>query len=581
MKSVLAEQPKRMAREKRLLDDFASTEQGFSTGKWSGSTAGEIALSFKLKLPTTTFEGTLVYPQFFPEVPCYIKPQKQGESWSGHQYLGTGVFCLERGPDNWHAGVTGLEMVKSLKKLLWSEALYGVVRAAGPVPSRHQLSLGQRVRSERNRFVVTPGLRAGIGVLPTKKAVPLQAVVNMADAGEVTLVTHFGNADDLAATDVPDAVLLGGKVRTGWMVMLDTALKPNVAALDDLRYALGDQWPFGTELLSTRLLLVVEAGREVRAFAVPPLADESEFTELAVVDFGQDDEVRVPANYKALAAARIAIVGMGSLGSKIAVSLARAGVGSFLLIDADVLGPQNLVRNDLDWRAVGFSKVNAVAARLRAVAAGVNLVSMRVSVAGQENPQMEATLSEGLGSCDLVIDATANPAAFVMLAAVCRRAGVAMAWGEVFAGGIGALMGRSRPGIDADPLSVRAHVAGVLEGMEPVPGATAKSYGLDIGDQVLVAGDAEVGALAASLTMFAIDAVCSPTESQYPVAAYLLGYKKCWVFEQPFHTIPIDCSSAFIPEPEKDALTAEEESDLEELISASKVLADAADNAAS
>lgn len=581
MKSVLVEQPKRMAREKRLLDEFASAEQGFTIGEWGGSTAGEITLSFSLKLPATTFEGTLVYPPFFPDVPCYIKPQKQGESWSGHQYLGTGVFCLERGPDNWHAAATGLEMVKSLNKLLWSEALYRVVRAAGPVPSRHQQSLGQKVRSERKRFVVTPGLRAGIGVLPTKKAVPLKAVVNMDAAGEVMLVTHFGDADDLVTTDVPDAELLGGQVRDGWMVMLDTGLKPNLTTADGLRSELGDRWPFDSEVVSSQLLLVIESGGAIRAFTVPSATDESECMELATVDFGQDDEVRAPASYKALSAARVAIVGMGSLGSKIAVSLARAGVRNFRLIDVDVLGPQNLLRNELDWRAVGFSKVDAVAARLKSVANGVRVFTTRASVAGQENPLLEASLSEELGQCDLVIDATASPTAFVVLAAVCRRARVAMVWGEVFAGGIGALMGRSRPGIDADPLSVRAHVAGVLGGMEPVPDAPAKSYGLGTGDHVLVAGDAEVGSLAASLTMFAIDAVCSPTESQYPVAAYLLGYKKYWVFEQPFHTIPIDCSSAFTPEPEKEALTAEEEVDLEELLSASKVPADVAGNTAS
>jgi hypothetical protein len=42
------------------------------------------------------------------------------------------------------------------------------------------------------------------------------------------------------------------------------------------------------------------------------------------------------------------------------------------------------------------------------------------------------------------------------------------------------------------------------------------------------------------------------------VAAYLLGYKKYWVFNQPFDTIPIDCSDALVHEPAPEPLTTDE-----------------------
>ena len=41
------------------------------------------------------------------------------------------------------------------------------------------------------------------------------------------------------------------------------------------------------------------------------------------------------------------------MGSKLAASLARSGVRRFVLVEEDVLLPENLVRNDLDWRDVG------------------------------------------------------------------------------------------------------------------------------------------------------------------------------------------------------------------------------------
>jgi tRNA A37 threonylcarbamoyladenosine dehydratase len=58
--------------------------------------------------------------------------------------------------------------------------------------------------------------------------------------------------------------------------------------------------------------------------------------------------------------AAIGIVGLGSAGSKIAVSLARMGVRNFYLVDHDILLPENLGRNELDWQQVGRHKAKGV-----------------------------------------------------------------------------------------------------------------------------------------------------------------------------------------------------------------------------
>ncbi len=62
---------------------------------------------------------------------------------------------------------------------------------------------------------------------------------------------------------------------------------------------------------------------------------------------------------------RVGIVGLGSGGSFVALSLAMSGVGHFVLIDDDVLSPANVVRHAADLRDVGRPKVDAVAALLR------------------------------------------------------------------------------------------------------------------------------------------------------------------------------------------------------------------------
>lgn len=62
-----------------------------------------------------------------------------------------------------------------------------------------------------------------------------------------------------------------------------------------------------------------------------------------------------------LGRSKVAIVGLGSLGSQTAVLLASAGVGEFVLIDPDVLEENNVVRHAADLTYVGQPKVMAVA----------------------------------------------------------------------------------------------------------------------------------------------------------------------------------------------------------------------------
>ncbi len=62
-----------------------------------------------------------------------------------------------------------------------------------------------------------------------------------------------------------------------------------------------------------------------------------------------------------LAHKSVAVVGLGSGGGFVALTLAMSGVGSFILIDDDILEPTNAVRHVADLSAVGRPKVEAVA----------------------------------------------------------------------------------------------------------------------------------------------------------------------------------------------------------------------------
>ncbi len=89
-----------------------------------------------------------------------------------------------------------------------------------------------------------------------------------------------------------------------------------------------------------------------------------------------------PERQQRLLNSTVLVLGLGGLGSAVADLLARAGVGTLILVDHDVVDEANLPRQLLySIRDVGRAKVDAAAERLRAVAPLVHLHKSHLEVA--------------------------------------------------------------------------------------------------------------------------------------------------------------------------------------------------------
>jgi sulfur carrier protein ThiS adenylyltransferase len=77
---------------------------------------------------------------------------------------------------------------------------------------------------------------------------------------------------------------------------------------------------------------------------------------------------------------RVAVAGLGGLGSAVAVALARTGVGALTLIDFDVVEPSNLNRQQYFLDQIGMPKTEALAENLRRVNPFVRLTLHTVEV---------------------------------------------------------------------------------------------------------------------------------------------------------------------------------------------------------
>jgi len=107
---------------------------------------------------------------------------------------------------------------------------------------------------------------------------------------------------------------------------------------------------------------------------------------------------------QALSAGRAVIIGVGGLGSWLAELLARAGVASLRLVDADKVDLTNIHRQGLydesDARA-GVEKVHAAAERLRSINGQVNVEPI---VARADADNIERLVEDS----DVILDGTDN-----------------------------------------------------------------------------------------------------------------------------------------------------------------------------
>ncbi len=63
-----------------------------------------------------------------------------------------------------------------------------------------------------------------------------------------------------------------------------------------------------------------------------------------------------PNLHNKLKSGKVAVLGLGGLGSNIAISLSRVGVGEIILVDYDVVEPSNLNRQQYFVKHIGMKK---------------------------------------------------------------------------------------------------------------------------------------------------------------------------------------------------------------------------------
>lgn len=106
--------------------------------------------------------------------------------------------------------------------------------------------------------------------------------------------------------------------------------------------------------------------------------------------------------HKKIRNAKVGVAGLGGLGSNVAVSLARSGIGQLLLIDFDIVEPSNLNRQQYFIKHLGMKKTDALKQILKDINPFITIETMDGYVD-------ESNACDLFKDVDVIVEAFDNP----------------------------------------------------------------------------------------------------------------------------------------------------------------------------
>ena len=550
MSSWFRDDPQRLNSERNSIGELSQEEAWLEGVEWLYNDGLVVRASIRTR--GGLYDLEMSYPKHFPYVPPAVRPVDRKARLSSHQY-GDGTLCLEWGPDTWHPTVTGADVLRSAYKLLDTEN----PSRDGPheeVPSRHELTKGQALRGTVCRFLVTDNLIQYCSTLESPDLGKMQCSVRLQKESFLIVVNSVCLVQGALWTDTTFPQRLGQFQELGLLLVTELPAEAlmKMDEIHELDAITGQEDCGGARLLEEKTwkrvglteppswVLVTDRHCTPHLFRLD--SSGGKVRRIASIDSpGGDSEIRISPDLQSLSEKTIAIIGLGSVGGRVALSLARSGVRKFVLADDDVMLPDNICRHVLDWRNVGEHKVDAIANSLSYIAPDIELDLWPINLTGQESVTwMNKALGKIAGS-DLIFDATANPGVFNLLASVAKSESKPVVWAEVYSGGFGGMVGRHRPGLDPDPQTMRAAYLQFCDAQPPPGIHSPDSYtAISSEGSTWIASDADVGIISYHAIQLAIDTVLAREPSRFPHSMYVIGLARSWIFDAPFHTIPID-----------------------------------------
>ena len=529
----------RVGTEKAAVEQLAAQEPWFRLTTWTISEF-RLAVLGEIIAHEFAYPVRLVYPDAFPSVPAWVEPQDRQAHWSRHQFGEGGTLCLELRSDTWAPSATGADVLRSAYNLLTLENPPG----QGDKDSAHS---AHRIGDTQAYDWGPSPVLIGAGCLERIKSGSATDVRGLRwMAADKIWPIYISDSVDRQQPRRPPSV----DIET-WRFAISVvivAADPPAPAPKDRECLIAAVAPATatSESLPAGDCVVIVTGSSDTAVYHAPEGNEVFRRQWVIVP---DDAGLRSGRAAAASAKSIAVVGAGSVGSKLAESLVRSRMTRLLLVDGDVFLPVNLERHVLDWRDVGYRKVHGLRRRLLHIAPGADIVVIDQNLNWQRSAKTHADQIEAIAACDIIIDATANPATQLLLGALAADYGRTFMSVEVLGGGIGAVIGRAVP--DLDPAYVQGRVAyraWCERQDEPLPVPAQRTYeALAEDGEPVVADDAAATIAAGHAARVVLD--CADGRPELDGGWLLIGMRAAWVFAGHGHVIRLDVGAAAKQDP--------------------------------
>ena len=149
---------------------------------------------------------------------------------------------------------------------------------------------------------------------------------------------------------------------------------------------------------------LLDVGYLIDADAASRVLDNSRLMREALYFAMQGNYLRVPNMLSAIMHSHVTILGIGGIGSIIAETLARAGVGRLTIIDDDQVEESNLIRQTLfSYADIGRPKVEAATDALKRINPFITISALMTTV------KTDGFLAETVHDSDIVVSTIDRP----------------------------------------------------------------------------------------------------------------------------------------------------------------------------
>ena len=367
-----------------------------------------LKIEFRLVVKHRSYLFVAIFSRYFPYLPIQIIAKT--EFFSSHSYK-NGAMCLKYGQDNWNKEITFVSLIENLYELLFTE---------NPLGKKHQESesgdlftFGQQLRRMGKYCVLLP---YGLDQFVSKEGY-LECLIKNGDFDSYTFVVSDINNHHLYS-------LKANKLKIKFHIL---PFKRSEKEIEEVKKSTNYSEKENTILFFNdgyAELYLVEVDNP-RPIIARYLTKEYEIKKRIQID---DSTLQK----------RITIVGLGSVGSRVAVDLARAGFKHFHLVDDDVLLPYNVIRHELTNFRVGEYKVNAIRDLIsQEINNDADVEVSTLAMTGQESSTSTSRFIKNCSESSLIIDCTADDSILFMLSKMTSEKNIPVISGTVIPGGLG------------------------------------------------------------------------------------------------------------------------------------------------